>query len=72
MARMIKEDDFEKEFIDAFKSFDINGTGKVSIEDFRRALLTLEISDEEINEIIQLANHNSLIDYKEFLKKIIS
>lgn len=69
---MIKEDDFEKEFIDAFKSFDINGTGKVSIEDFRRALLTLEISDEEINEIIQLANHNSLIDYKEFLKKIIS
>ena len=70
MARMIKEDDFEKEFINAFKSFDINGTGNISIEDFRKALLNLKISDEEINEMIQLVNPK--IDYEEFLRKIIS
>lgn len=52
IGRMIKDDDFENELIESFRSYDKNGTGVLSIEDFRKSLLKFEISVEEIDEII--------------------
>ena len=52
IGRMIKDDDFENELIESFRSYDKNGTGVLTIEDFRKSLLKFEIPVEEIDEII--------------------
>lgn len=47
----------ECDIIEAFKVLDKDGTGKISIRDFRRCMTTLgdKMSDEEVEEILHFA-----------------
>ena len=44
-----------KELLDAFKVFDINNTGKISIKNFRKVLINYgqEFNEEEVDEILK-------------------
>ena len=44
-----------KELLDAFKAFDINNTGKISVKNFRNVLINYgqEFNEEEVDEILK-------------------
>ncbi|CAG2211107.1 CALM [Mytilus edulis] len=63
----------ECDIIEAFKVLDKDGTGKISIRDFRRCMTTLgdKMSDEEVEEILHFAKtkDGEFINYAEFFQK---
>ena len=67
-------EDNESEITKSFNYFDINHTGKVNIDDIRKALILFGdgMTDEEFDKIFKGLNinidDNGLIDYEEFLK----
>ncbi|KAA6389369.1 MAG: putative calmodulin 1b [Streblomastix strix] len=62
--------DSEQDILDAFAAFDTDGSGSISVEEFRMFFqkLNWNLSAEEINEMINDidSNHDGAIDYKEF------
>jgi Ca2+-binding EF-hand superfamily protein len=67
-------EDNESEIAKSFNYFDINHTGKVNIDDIKRALISYGdgMTDEEFDKIFKCLNinidDNGLIDYEEFIK----
>jgi calmodulin len=75
MANKIKDIDTEEELISAFKTFDKNGKGTISMKEFRRVCTTLgeKVTDGEIDELIKVMDidPDSDIDYYDFVKMIL-
>ncbi|XP_072295829.1 calcium-binding protein 2 isoform X3 [Eucyclogobius newberryi] len=62
-----------KELRDAFKEFDSNGDGLISLTELREAMKKLmgeQITNREINEILQEVdlNGDGLVDFEEFVR----
>ena len=67
-------EDNESEITKSFNYFDINHSGKVNIDEIKRALISYGdiMTDEEFDKIFKCLNinidDNGLIDYEEFIK----
>ncbi|KAL2270086.1 hypothetical protein VTJ83DRAFT_2270 [Remersonia thermophila] len=70
MSHSANEQDAEQELLNAFKTFDKDGSGTISTEELRSVLKSLgeNLTDAELDEMIKLADHNGdgQIDYAEF------
>jgi Ca2+-binding EF-hand superfamily protein len=55
MAKKMKDTDAEEELVEAFKVFDKEGDGLVSIDELRQLMINLgeKCPDDEINEMIE-------------------
>ena len=60
------------ELLDAFKIFDINNTGKISVKDFKKILVKIgqEFNEEEANDVIKYINvdKDGNINYADFIQ----
>lgn len=67
-----KEVDMEDELMESFKSFDIDGDGKLNIKEMKYLLLTLgeRLEDIEIEEIISQVDSTGegAINYRDFVR----
>jgi calmodulin len=75
IARRVRDSDLEEEQLEAFKIFDKNGDGKISIEELKSVvtiitsnLLDKEITDEEIAHMFRAADkdEDGFLSYNEF------
>ena len=75
MHSRLKKADIENELNEAFSVYDKNGSGIISIKEFRKIMNSLgdKICEEEINEIIQKvdAKNRGYINYKDLTKIIV-
>lgn len=75
MSKRIKESDNEEELIEAFRSFDKTGDGKMGYEEIKYLLLCLgeNFSEDEILEIINQTDTTGkgYVDYKDFIKILL-
>ena len=66
LARTMKNDDTEQKVLEAFKVFDREGTGAISLEDLRRVMTNLgdKMTQGEIETLIREADidENDVID----------
>ena len=64
--------DETSELIEAFKIFDINNTGKISVKDFKKILVKIgqEFSEEDANDVINYINvdKDGNINYADFIQ----
>ena len=71
-----KDNEAEKELIEAFVIFDREGKGLISNNEFKHIMLSLgeKLSEEEIEEMIKVGdpNQEGFINYKQFAEKIIN
>jgi calmodulin len=60
MSQSVRELDTEQELYNAFKVFDKDGSGTISSDELRNVLKSLgeDLSDEELDEMIKLADRN--------------
>ena len=76
MSRQLHEGDTEEEIIDAFRVFDKDGDGKISVEELTHIMKNLgePLTQEEIDEMIAQAdtNKDGIIDYAEFVHMMLS
>ena len=60
------------EVLDAFKVFDINNTGKISVNNFKKVLVNFahEFNEDEVNEIMKYINvdRDGNINIKDFVQ----
>jgi len=74
--RRIHETDPTEEYIEAFKIFDRDGSGRILIDELREILLVFgeNVSENEIELFFREANvkNDGYIDYKEFIKLLLS
>ena len=75
MHSRLKKDDIENELNEAFSVYDKNGTGKITVREFKKILNSLgdKICEEEIDEIIQKVDNKNrgYINYKDLTKIIV-
>ncbi|KAF9962718.1 hypothetical protein BGZ70_007953 [Mortierella alpina] len=75
MARKMVDTDPEEEIREAFKVFDKDGNGLISSAALRHVIANLDkqLTDQEVNEIIQGAdvNGDGQISYKEFVRMML-
>ena len=66
LARTMKDDDTEQKVLEAFKVFDREGTGAISIADLRRVMTNLgdKMTQDEIETMLREADidENEVID----------
>jgi len=76
MARTMRDWDTEDEIIDAFKVFDRDGNGFISVAEVRHAIMNLgeKLTDSEVDEMTQEADvdSNGQINYEEFVKMMMA
>ena len=76
MARKMKDVDTEDKVMEAFKVFDRDGSGAISIEDLKRVMTNLgdKLTNDEISSIIREADMdgNDLIDSEEFVRMMMA
>ena len=60
MSQSVRELDTEQELYNAFKVFDKDGSGTISSDELRNVLKSLgeDLTDEEVDEMIKLADRN--------------
>lgn len=60
MCQAVSETDTEQELLNAFKVFDKDGSGTISIEELRNVLRSLgeNLTDAELDEMVKLADRN--------------
>jgi calmodulin len=65
----------EEDLIEAFRLFDREGSGTVSVQEFKHVMTTLgdALTDEEAEELLRKADidEKGLINYDEFVKSIV-
>ena len=75
MHSRLKKADIENELNEAFSVYDKNGSGIISIKEFRKIMNSLgdKICEEEIDEIIQKVDpkNRGYINYKDLTKIIV-
>ena len=75
MNRRSKETDLEEEILNAFKVFDKEGNGLVSITELRHIMTELEdgFTEEEIDDLLLESDDDGdgFISYAEFIKNMI-
>lgn len=75
MERKIRENDTEAELLEAFKIFDRDNNGLISLQELRFVMTKGEkLKEEEINDLIREAdvNGDGYIDYEEFVRAMMS
>ncbi len=74
-ARKMRDTDTEEELTEAFKVFDRDGNGLISVEELKHVMTNLgeKLTDEEINEMIKEAdvNNDGKINYEEFVRMMM-
>ena len=73
MARKIKEKDSEEELIMAFRVFDIESNGYITVGQLRQILSNIcdfeeSITEDEVEELITEVDEEGQINYEEFVK----
>ncbi|VDI59027.1 poly [ADP-ribose] polymerase [Mytilus galloprovincialis] len=76
MTHKMKDTDAEEEIMEAFKVFDKDGEGSISMSDLRHVMTNLgeKLTDEEIEEMMReadVASTNQQIDYFAFVKRMM-
>ena len=75
MNRRSKEIDIEEEVLNAFKIFDKEGNGLISITELRHIMMTLgdQLTEEEIDDMLKEADNDGdgYINYEEFIKNML-
>ena len=75
MHSRLKKADIENELNEAFSVYDKNGSGLISVREFKRIMSALgdKICEEEIDEIIQKVDpkNRGYINYKDLTKIIV-
>jgi calmodulin len=65
----------DEELVDAFRVFDKNGTGRLSVETIHKILKSLKqpFTEDQISELISQADVDaqSTVDYREFVKVML-
>jgi len=75
MEKKIRENDTEAELLEAFKIFDRDNNGLISLQELRFVMTKGEkLKEEEINDLIREAdvNGDGYIDYEEFVRAMMS
>lgn len=76
MARKMKDTDSEEELIEAFKVFDRDGGGYISIGELRHVMTNLgeKLTDEELDEMTRESDvdGDGQINYEEFVRMMMS
>lgn len=76
MARKLRDVDTEEELLAAFRVFDKDKTGKISVAELRQEITKLEdkLTDEEIDELIKEVDifGDGNINYEEMVKIIMA
>ena len=75
MHSRLKKADIENELNEAFSVYDKNGSGNISVREFKKIMGSLgdKICEEEVNEIIQKVDpkNRGYINYKDLTKIIV-
>ncbi len=75
MHSRLKKADIENELNEAFSVFDKNGSGIITVKEFKRIMSSLgdKICEEEVDEIIQKVDpkNRGYINYKDLTKIIV-
>lgn len=76
MVRKIKEAEMDDELIEAFKVFDTNGNGYITVHELRNVMITLGefLTPDEVDELVKEADldNDGQINYEEFIKIMMS
>ena len=76
MNRRSKETDTEEVIINAFKVFDIEGNGLLSITDMRHIMINMteNVNEDELDEILINADTDGdgFIKYEEFIRMLLT
>ena len=77
MHRKIKDKDSEEELILAFKVFDMESNGCITVGQLRQILANIRdfdesITDEEVEELILEVDDEGQVNYEEFVKMMNS
>uniref|UniRef100_A0A8D0G6Z3 Calglandulin n=1 Tax=Sphenodon punctatus TaxID=8508 RepID=A0A8D0G6Z3_SPHPU len=74
MARRVRDSDGEEEIREAFRVFDKDGNGYVSVAELRHVITNLgeKLSDEEVDEMIKEADgdRDGQVNYEEFVRML--
>ena len=76
MNRRSKQTDIEDEIYNAFKVFDKEGNGLISVTELRHIMMTLgdQLTEEEIDDMLKEADNDGdgYINYEEFIKNMLT
>merc|ERR1719330_1512240 len=76
MARKMKDTDTEEELIEAFKVFDRDGNGFISVAELRHVMSNLgeKLTDEEMDEITREADvdGHGQVNYEDFVNMMMA
>ena len=68
MAGTVKESESEEDLILAFKVFDVENTGCITVAQLRCILADIsDVTDQEIDELISEVDEDGQINYREFV-----
>jgi calmodulin len=76
MNRRSKETDTEEEVLNAFKVFDKEGNGLISVTELRHIMITLgdQLNEDEVDELLREADSDGdgFINYEEFIRTLMA
>ena len=76
MNRRSRETNIEEDVLNAFKVFDKEGNGLISVTELRHIMMTLgdQLTEEEIDDMLKEADNDGdgYINYEEFIKNMLT